>query len=167
MRANTFRRLINLWPPFLFAGIRATRISADYHEIDVALRLRWFNRNYVGTHFGGSLFAMTDPWYMLMLMRILGRDYHVWDRHACIDFIAPGRGTVSATFRLDAALLDTIRKRTAGGDKYQPEFTVDIVDEGGEAVARVVKTLYIRRKPAARRNDQRAGGQRGAGSTSS
>lgn len=114
MRANTFRRLINLWPPFLFAGIRANRISADYREVDVALRLRWFNRNYVGTHFGGSLFAMTYPWYMLMLMRILGRDYYVWDRHSSIDFIVPGRGTVSAAFRVDAALLVTIGSAPRG-----------------------------------------------------
>jgi hypothetical protein len=79
MKANTFRHLINLWPPFLLTGIHATRVTADYREVDCELRQRWYNRNYVGTHFGGSLFSMTDPWYMLMLMHILGRDYLVWD----------------------------------------------------------------------------------------
>jgi acyl-coenzyme A thioesterase PaaI-like protein len=150
MKGRRLRRLINLWPPFLFTGIRATRIRDDFHEVDVALRLRWYNRNYVGTHFGGSLFAMTDPWYMLMLVQILGRDYFVWDRHSCIDFVAPGRGVVSARFRLDEEVLRTIRERTAGGEKYLPEFTVDIIGEQGELVAQVVKTLYVRRKPAAR-----------------
>jgi acyl-coenzyme A thioesterase PaaI-like protein len=82
MNARLFRFGINLWPPFLFTGIHVTRITPDYRQIDVELRLRPWNRNYVGTHFGGSLFAMTDPFWMLGLLHILGRDYYVWDR-AC------------------------------------------------------------------------------------
>ena len=149
MKASVMRRLINLWPPFLFSGIACTRLSADYREADVRLRMRWYNRNYVGTHFGGSLFAMTDPWYMLLLLKRLGSDYRVWDRHAAIEFIAPGRGTVRAQFRLDDATLDEIVEKTAGGEKYLPEFTINVVDERGELVARVRKTLYVRRKPGA------------------
>ncbi|WP_432720431.1 DUF4442 domain-containing protein [Jeongeupia wiesaeckerbachi] len=150
MKASTLRRLINWWPPFLLTGIHATHISADFHEVDVELRLRWYNRNYVGTHFGGSLFAMTDAWYMLMLLHVLGRDYYVWDQSASIDFLAPGRGVVTARFRLDRATLDDIRTRTDGGEKYLPRFQVDILDAKGETVARVRKTLYVRKKPKMR-----------------
>ncbi|GAB3247925.1 hotdog family protein [Chitinimonas naiadis] len=150
MKASTFKRLINLWPPFLFTGIHATHISADYREVDCRLTLRWFNRNYVNTHFGGSLFAMTDAWYMLMLMPILGKDYFVWDQSAAIEFIAPARGVVTARFRLDDATLTTIREQTAGGEKYLPQFVVDIVDESNTVVARVNKTVYVRKKPAKR-----------------
>ncbi|MBM3114218.1 DUF4442 domain-containing protein [Jeongeupia naejangsanensis] len=150
MKASTLRRLINWWPPFLLTGIHATRITADFHEVDVELRLRWYNRNYVGTHFGGSLFAMTDAWYMLMLMHTLGRDYYVWDQSASIDFLAPGRGVVTARFRLDQAMLDDIRARTEGGEKHLPQFNVEIVDANGEIVAKVHKTLYVRKKPKAR-----------------
>lgn len=150
MKASTFRRIINLWPPFLLTGIHATRVTPDYREVDCELRLRWFNRNYVGTHFGGSLFAMTDAWYMLMLMNILGKDYFVWDQRAAIDFIAPGRGLVTARFRIDDTVLADIHAKTADGEKYLPEFVVDITDEKGEVVARVTKTLYIRKKPAKR-----------------
>lgn len=147
MKGNRLRRLINFWPPFLFAGIRSTRIDPDFRAIDVALVLRWFNRNYVGTHFGGSLFAMTDPWYMLMLMQNLGRDYYVWDRRSAIEFVAPGRGTVRAEFRIDETLLDRIREYTATGEKYLPEFTIEIFDAEQKLVARVHKTIYIKRKP--------------------
>jgi acyl-coenzyme A thioesterase PaaI-like protein len=150
MKASTFKTLINLWPPFLLTGIHATRVTPDYREVDCDLTLRWYNRNYVGTHFGGSLFAMTDPWYMLMLMHILGRDYFVWDQRATIDFLAPGRGKVTAKFRIDDATLAEIRERTAEGEKYLHDFVVDVVDRKGEPVARVTKTLYIRRKPAKR-----------------
>jgi acyl-coenzyme A thioesterase PaaI-like protein len=143
-------KLINFWPPFLFAGIRRTRLDPDFRAIDVELVLRWFNRNYVGTHFGGSLFAMTDPWFMLMLMQNLGRDYYVWDKRSTIDFIAPGRGVVRAEFRIDEALLAAIREHTAAGEKYLPEFTVDILDAEQKLVARVHKTIYIRKKPPQR-----------------
>lgn len=148
MKASTLRRLINLWPPFLFTGIRCRRLSEDYREAEAELRLRWYNRNYVGTHFGGSLFAMTDPWYMLLLLRRLGPDYRVWDRQAAIEFVSPGRGTVHAQFRLDDATLAEVIEKTADGDKYLPEFTINVVDEAGDLVARIRKTVYVRRKPA-------------------
>src|SRR5690606_33196650 len=128
----------------LFAGIRATRISEDFHQVDVTLKLRWYNRNYVGTQFGGSLFSMTDPWYMVMLISTLGRDYFVWDKQAEINFIAPGRGHVSAHFRLDDEILATIRTNTADGQKYLPQFTIDVVDADKQLVARIKRTLYVR-----------------------
>lgn len=147
MKASILRRLINLWPPFLFSGIVCSRLSADYREAEVQLRMRWYNRNYVGTHFGGSLFAMTDPWYMLLLLKRLGPDYRVWDQKAAIEFISPGRNTVRASFRLDDVTVSEIVEKTADGEKYLPEFTINVVDESGELVARVRKTLYVRRKP--------------------
>ena len=146
MRADTLRRLINLWPPFLFAGIRCTRLSPDFDAAEVTLHERWYNRNYVGTHFGGSLFAMTDPWYMLLLLRRLGPAYVVWDRRASIEFIAPGRGTVSARFDLGDARLAQIVEATRDGDKHLAQFGIDVVDAAGELVATVDKTVYVRRK---------------------
>jgi len=150
VKASTFRRLINLWPPFLLTGIHATRVTPDYREVDCDLTLRWYNRNYVGTHFGGSLFAMTDAFYMLMLMAILGKDYYVWDQKATIEFISPGRGVVNCKFRITEAVLAEIYAKTESGEKYLPEFVVDITNAQNELVARVTKTLYIRKKPAKR-----------------
>jgi acyl-coenzyme A thioesterase PaaI-like protein len=142
-----FRRALNLWPPFRGAGIRVTRVSPDYREIDVKLRLGLLNRNYFGTHFGGSLYAMTDPFHALMMVRNLGGDYVVWDRAGAIDYVKPGRADVFARFRLDAAAIEQARERTAGGEKHEPVFAVDVVDASGDIVATVRKTLYIRRAP--------------------
>jgi acyl-coenzyme A thioesterase PaaI-like protein len=144
------RWIMNLYPPYLGAGVWVRHISADFTHIQVEMPLRWYNRNYVRTHFGGSLYSMTDPFYMLMVMERLGRDYIVWDKAASIDFIAPGKGTVYADFRIDDALLNDIRQRTAGGEKYLPELQVEVRDAAGELVARVHKTLYVRLKPQAR-----------------
>ncbi|QDI04142.1 MULTISPECIES: DUF4442 domain-containing protein [Xanthomonas translucens group] len=148
MKASLFRLGLNLWPPFLFAGIHLVELSPDYRYARVELRMRPWNRNYVGTHFGGSLFAMTDPFWMLLAMQNLGRGYYVWDKAGSIEFVRPGRGTVSAQFRLDDALLDEMRAATAGGDKYLRWFDNEILDAQGEVVARTRKQLYVRRKPA-------------------
>ena len=147
MKANTIRRIMNFWPPFLASGITVTRLAEDFREAEVVLKQHWYNANYVGVHFGGSLFAMTDACYMVMLINVMGKGYYVWDRSAKIDYLKPGRGTVTARFRIaDAALADILQK-TAGGEKYFPEFTVEITDAQGEVVARVLKTLYVRKKP--------------------
>lgn len=140
------RFIINLWPPFLGAGIKVLHISPDYREIDVRLRLGKLNRNYVGVHYGGSLYSMTDPFYMLMLLQNLGRDYIVWDKAGSIDYVKPGRGHVTAHFRLHEDTLEHIRRQTDEGEKYLPQMNVDVIDGAGEVVAKVSKTLYIRKK---------------------
>jgi len=111
--------------------------------------LRWYNRNYVGTHFGGSLYSMVDLFYMLMLIHILGPEYVVWDQAAEIVFRRPGRGPVRAVFTLTDAQIEAIRRETASGRPYRPRFTVQITDPAGNVVAEVVKVLYVRRKEVA------------------
>jgi acyl-coenzyme A thioesterase PaaI-like protein len=141
-----FRRAINLWPPYLGAGIRVTRVAADFREIDVALKLGLANRNYFGTQFGGSLYAMADPFFALMMLRNLGPDYVVWDRAGAIRYLAPGRGDVHARFRIAAADVARARRATAKGAKYEPTFRARIEDRDGNVVAEVEKTLSIRRR---------------------
>ncbi|HET6555369.1 MAG TPA: DUF4442 domain-containing protein [Dyella sp.] len=150
MRSSTFRRLMNLWPPFFFNSIRVQYVAEDWSEVKVVLRLRPWNRNYVRTQFGGNLFAMTDPFWMLLAMHQLGDDYYVWDKAGAIDFVAPGREDVYAHFKLDAAVVEELRQAAAGGDKVLRWFDVDVATRSGEVVARVRKQLYVRLKPKAR-----------------
>jgi len=138
-------RTINIWPPFLAAGIRV-RWGADRRSADVEMGLHFWNRNYVGTHYGGSLYSMTDPFYMLMLMENLGRDYIVWDKAANIRFRKPGKGTVRAEFRLSEAQLEEIRAALTNQEKYEPAFLVEVKDAEGNVVAEVQKIIHIRRK---------------------
>ena len=128
------------------AGIRVEHVAPDMKSVDVEMKLRWWNANYVGTHFGGSLFAMTDAFYMLMLMANLGRDYIVWDKAASIRYRKPGKGTVRAEFRLSDTQLDDIRERLKTLPTYEPRFTVEVKDELGTVIAEVEKLLYVRRK---------------------
>ena len=141
-----FRLMFNLYPPYLGAGIRVKSISPDFRDIVVQMKRHWYTRNYVGTHFGGSLYSMTDPFYMLMVIKNLGREYIVWDKAASIEFLKPGRGKMVAHFQVTEAQLKEIRENTKDGQKYTPVWPIDVVDEHGEAVARIQKTLYIRKK---------------------
>jgi hypothetical protein len=140
------RLFLNFYPPFLGAGIRIKRLQHDWKAIDVEMKLRFWNANYVGTHFGGSLYSMTDPFYMLMLIENLGRDYIVWDKSATIRFRRPGKGKVHTEFRLTEAQLDEIRSKLLTQDKVEPVFLVEVTDESGDLVAAVEKVLHVRKR---------------------
>ena len=146
MKASRLRFGMNLWPPFLFAGIRVLEIAPDYRYARVRMRLRPWNRNYVGTHFGGSLFAMTDPFWVLLLFNQLGDEHVVWDQAGEIEFVAPGRGTVYAEFRLTDEHVEQVLSETGSGEKSLTWFDTDVVGQDGTVVAKVRKQVYARRK---------------------
>jgi acyl-coenzyme A thioesterase PaaI-like protein len=136
-------RLLSLYPPYLGAGVRV-KASADLRTFEVRMKLRRWNRNYVGTQFGGSLYSMCDPFFMLILADALGRAYVVWDKAATIRFRRPGRGTVRATFHIPQERIDEIRAAADTQGKVEPTFEVNVLDEKGEVVAEVEKLLYVR-----------------------
>lgn len=148
MGARMLRRGMNLWPPLFFAGIRIQSIADDFKQVWVKLNLSWYNRNYVGTQFGGSLYAMTDPFYMLMLMKNLGRRYYVWDYDAKVEFLKPADGAVYVRFLLDNATIASVEEATKAGEKHIQRFTIEVkLCHSDVVVARVEKGVYVRLKP--------------------
>ena len=140
------RRMLNLWPPFLFSGISVREISKDFRQTKVRLKKKVLTSNYVGTLFGGSLFAMTDPFYMVMIMKNLGKDYIVWDKRSEIEYVSPGKSTVYAEFHIWDVDFDAIKEKVASEGKYLKWFEVDIKSADGTVVAIVKKQIYIRKK---------------------
>ena len=140
------RARLGAYAPYAGAGIVVTHIAEDASEVRVEMPLTDTNVNFVGTHFGGSLYSMVDPHLMLLLMGRLGPEYIVWDKEANINFRRPGRGTVSATIRITDEEVEAIRAATVNGDKHLPQWTLEILDEDDEVVASVFKTLYVRRR---------------------
>jgi len=138
------RLALNLWPPFIGAGVRIRTISPDWRYVRVELRHGLTNTGFHGTHFGGSLYAMTDPFPALQLIHLLGPDYFVWDRAARIEFLKPGRGRVHAESRVDEAQVAHLKAAAADGTKQLPEYAIEVVDASGETVARVHRTVYVR-----------------------
>jgi len=141
MKPGIFRRLINLWPPFLGAGIRIKEISEDYTDFKVEMKLTKFNRNYVGTQFGGSIYAMTDPFYMLILMKNLGKDYIVWDKAADIRFKLPGKGKLTAHFNISKERIAEIKAQADKDYKTEPRFTVHVKDEQSPCMSKTSRAM--------------------------
>jgi len=139
-------RFINFYPPFLGAGIRVKRIAEDFCTVDVEMPLRFWNRNYVGTHFGGSLYSMCDPFFMLILTNNLGPDYIIWDKAATIRFKKPGKGLMKATFHIPQQTIEEIRSQAEVQAKVEPQFQTVVTDAEGTIIAEVDKLLYVRKK---------------------
>ena len=145
-RSRLERWGFNFFPAYRRTGGRITYIAADYREMRVKLPLNWTTRNYVGTIFGGSMYAAVDPIYMLMLIRLLGPDYVVWDKAAGIRFKRPGRSTLYARFTVDETELEAIRAALVTAPSVDRVYQVELTDESGVLHATVEKTIYIARK---------------------
>jgi acyl-coenzyme A thioesterase PaaI-like protein len=141
-------RLLSFYPPFIGAGIRVHADDADPYTMVSRMSLRWFNRNAWGTHFGGSLYAMTDPFFALILIKTLGPGYSVWDKSACVTFVRPGQGTVKAVFHIEREEVETIRRRANAGEVMEPVYEVDVTNDAGKVVAHVQKVLHVRKQIA-------------------
>ena len=146
LRQRFLEKAINFYGPFLGAGVKLEDMSKDYRYAKVTMPLRFYNKNYMGTQFGGSLYSMVDPWYMLMLIKNLGKDYIVWDKAATINFRKPGKGKVTAEFQLTEAHLNEIKKTLETQNKMDYVFKVEVKDDAGKLIADVDKVLYIRKK---------------------
>lgn len=142
---NLIRR-VNFYPPYLGMGVRVRDWRDDFTRFEVELRARWYNRNLFGTHFGGSLYSMADPFFVFIVTMNLGRDYIVWDKSASIDFLKPAKGTILGVFQIDRQRLDEIRDDVDRIGRNSYWFETELTDESGVAVARVRKEVYVRAK---------------------
>jgi len=137
---------MSLWAPNLWSGIRVRRIAGDWTSATVQLHVNLITRNYVKTAFGGAMSAMTDPYFFMLVMHQLGRDYVVWDTRGEIEFVKPGRGVLTAHFAVSREKAQELRERAEGGAKVLEWFETEIVDAGGDVVARVRREVYVRQK---------------------
>ncbi len=141
------RRVLNLWPPYLAAGVRITQLLPGFAGATVMLRVRPWNANYFGTAFGGTLFAMSDPFWVLLLINRLGKDYSVLDAKAEIEFLALGRGDLRTTFEVSEDLVQQLRLEADSGEKVLHWLTNEVVDRNGTVVARIRKQIYVKHRP--------------------
>ena len=141
-------RKINLYPPYLGAGIRVKSANEDMTRFEVELRARWYNRNLFGTHFGGSMYAMCDPFFVFICITNLGKDFIVWDKSASISFLKPAKGTILGVFEIENMRLEEIRREVIEIGKNTYHFEAYLTDEQGVKVAHVRKEIYVRYKLA-------------------
>ncbi len=148
-RSRLHRWYFNFFPAFRGTGARITYLADDFREIRIRLPLSWRTRNYVGTIYGGSMYACVDPIYMVMLIRNLGRSYEVWDKAATIRFRRPGRSTLYARMAIDQQELDDITTALEAEPSTERVYDIDLIDDIGIAHSSVRKTIFIRKRVAA------------------
>lgn len=141
--------IFGLWPPFLLSGISVKEHDLDNGIIVSQLKTHWWNANYFGTHFGGSLQAMCDPFYVMILFHGLGTGYYLWDKETTIKFIKATKLPVTAKFEIPPSDMAAIKAKAETGEKVEPEYCTQIIDPEGEVVAKVRKKLYIKTRSAA------------------
>lgn len=146
MTLKLITKLINYYPPYLGSGITVKSVNEDFTIISTQLKMHWFNRNAVGTHYGGSLYSMCDPFYMFILMEHLGKDYIVWDKAASINFVKAEKNTVTATFEISKEKIAEIKAYVDQNGKGNFTFNTTIVNEQGTLIAEVQKVVYVRNK---------------------
>jgi acyl-coenzyme A thioesterase PaaI-like protein len=146
MMSRYLKWWLNRWLPFRGSGIRVRRISFDCREVDIEMVHCFWNTNRNRTHFGGSLFAMTDGLYTMILMENLGPDYIVWDKSASIRFRRPARSAVRAEFRLSEEQVEEVRRAADTQPKVEPTWKIEIKDRSGEVVAVVERTMHVKRR---------------------
>lgn len=144
--SKRFRRLMSLYPVYLFTGGRIKFVSSDWKEVHISLSLNWYTKNYVGTIYGGSIYSAADPLYMIMLIRMLGDKYVVWDKAGLVKFIRPGKGTIKARFLITDEVMDKIKETVAAKNEMDIDLPVAYMNDEGKVVAEVIKTIYIANK---------------------
>ncbi|MGB7209154.1 MAG: DUF4442 domain-containing protein [Pyrinomonadaceae bacterium] len=145
-KSRRFRWFFNFFPAYRGSGGRVTYIADDFHKVRVELPLNWRTRNYVGTIYGGSIYASIDPIYMLMLIHILGPEYVVWDKAAKIRFKKPGKDTLYADFRISKDEIDEIKRLAETAKSVDRVYDLELKDKNGVVHAQIEKTLYISKK---------------------
>jgi hypothetical protein len=146
LSARQLKLFLNLYPPFLGAGVRVTYGAEDFSRWDVEMSLRPYNRNYFGTHFGGSLYSMCDPFFLLIVTKMLGDGFIVWDKEGVIRFKKPGRGRVRARFEVSRERIEELRAEVLKKRRSEPLFVAEVRDDSDAVIAEVEKRIYVRRK---------------------
>ncbi len=138
-----FRTLMNWYPMYFGTGGKILFWSADFLEVHLRLRLNPWTYNYVGTIFGGSMFAASDPFYMLMLFKALGSNYVVWDKSANIRFKKPARETLYTRYFISAEDLEAIRQEVKEKNEVTRTFVIQWKDKKGIVHAEIERVCYI------------------------
>lgn len=146
MYAWVYRFALNIWPCIAGSGGKVVALSEDFTKLRVKLSLNWRSRNRVGTIFGGSIYSSTDPFYMLMLMEILGRDYVVWDKGATIRFKRPAKETLFIDFLITPQMLEEVRTKVAQDQEGNFIWTIFFRSKDGVVFAEIDKVLYVAKR---------------------
>lgn len=143
LKTKGFRIGMNWYPMFFGTGAKILFWSGDWSEVHLRLKLNLWTMNYVRTIFGGSQFSATDPFYMLMFMHMLGKDFVVWDKSASIKFKRPGKKPLYAIFKITPEILTKVKADVKANGETTHVAIVHWVDKDGIIYSELERSIYI------------------------
>lgn len=155
LKPKTFLRIWNFWPPFLFNGIKLVYYSEDLLQFKVKIKLHFWNANYHGTQYGGAMSSATDPFYAIILIYALGKEYAVWDKVFTMRFLKPGKTDLFLNFEVTRPELEEIRQKVDEEGKMEWTKRIDLYDADGVIVAYADRTLSIKKKTSIPQGENR------------
>ena len=141
-RSRNMRWAFNFWPCIWCTGSRVEFIAGDFKELHVSIKLNIRTRNRVGTVYGGSIYSSVDPYFMLLFMEILGRDYVVWDKGASMKFVRPIVDKVKCRFLINDELVAEVKQKIAENGEYTFDLPLKYEDDNGTVYATFTKQVY-------------------------
>ena len=141
-RSRQMRWAFNFWPCIWCTGSRVEFIAGDFKELHVSIKLNIRTRNRVGTVYGGSIYSSVDPYFMLLFMEILGRDYVVWDKGASMKFVRPIVDKVKCRFLITDELIAEVKQKVAENGEYTFDLPLKYEDDNGTVYATFTKQVY-------------------------
>ncbi|MBL7778184.1 MAG: DUF4442 domain-containing protein [Chitinophagales bacterium] len=145
-RSRSMRWAFNWWPCIWCTGGKVEFIAADYKELHVSIKLNIRTRNRVGTVYGGSIYSSVDPYFMLLLMEVLGKNYVVWDKGASMKFVRPITEKVKCRFLITDDLVEELKQRVAENGEHSFDLPLQYEDDNGKVYAVFTKQLYVASK---------------------
>ncbi len=145
-RSRNMRWAFNFWPCIWCTGSNVEFIAGDFKELHVSLKLNIRTRNRVGTVYGGSIYSSVDPYFMLLLMEVLGKKYVVWDKGASMKFVKPIVEKVKCRFLITDELVEEVKQKVAELGEYSFELPLKYEDDNGKVYATFTKSVYVAAK---------------------
>ncbi len=140
------RLRLNYWPCIWCTGGKIQFLSSDFRELHIGLKKNIRTLNRVGTIYGGSIYSSVDPYFMLMMMWILGTEYVVWDKAAKVKFVRPITGKVKAKFIISEKLIEETKQSILEKGEIVFDLPLKYEDENGTVYAIFEKTIYAASK---------------------
>ena len=139
--------MLNLWIPFIFNRIKIVHVSNDFRQIDVRLKLSFWNRNPGKAIWGGAIFSAADSFYPIMLKQNAlynGIETQFFTKSTQVNYIKEAKTNLMFNFELTEDEISNMVRMLNEEGKYQEWHTVYGMDNNLKKCVKVKIQPYLR-----------------------
>ena len=136
-----------MWVPFIFNRIKIIHISDDFKQIDVRLKLSFWNRNPGKALWGGAIFSAADSFFPIILKQnalLSGIETDFFTKSTNVSYLKPSKTDLMFNFNVSddevSSMIDILNR----DGKNQEWHTVYGIDKHGDKCVKVKIQPYLR-----------------------